>query len=252
MYNFTEVSVFEIDKFSEEQGIFFQTSAWASFKNKYKNVSFIGKDENGETVLTCLLFLISVPCTPFKIGYAMRGFVCDYTNEVLVREFTEFLQAYMKKHHIVYTAIDPFYTYKTDFEVTEDGGKAHQTLLDLGYIHFANKANSIQRPTNYLVRWDKDLPKDEIAKTVFGKMEKKLQNDIRIAEERGLVPEKYHGDEISDTVIDEFFKLFEETAEAKGFGIRQRDYYVNLIKHLRKYITIHFYRYDYNIDKEYT
>ena len=35
------------------------------------------------------------------------------------------------------------------------------------------------------------------------KMEKKLQNDIRIAEERGLVPEKYHGDEITDAVIDE-------------------------------------------------
>lgn len=252
MYNFTEVPVCEIDAFSEEQGIFFQTSAWADFKNKYKHVSFIGKDENGETVLTCLLFLISVPCTPFKIGYAMRGFVCDYTNEVLVGEFTEFLHKYMKKNHIVYTAIDPFYTYKTDFEVTEDGGKAHQTLLDLGYIHFADKAHSIQRPTNYLVRWDPTMDKKDIEKTVFAKMEKKLQNDIRIAEERGLVPEKYHGDEITDTVIDEFFKLFEETAEAKGFGIRQRDYYVDLIKHLRKYITIHFYRYDYNIDKEYT
>ena len=99
MYNFTEVPVCEIDKFSEAQGVFFQTSAWAAFKDKYKNVSFVGKDEAGETVLTCLLFLISVPCTPFKIGYAMRGFVCDYTNETLVTEFTDFLKKYMKKRY---------------------------------------------------------------------------------------------------------------------------------------------------------
>ena len=42
MYNFTEVPVCEIDKFSEAQGIFFQTSAWASFKDKYKNINYLG------------------------------------------------------------------------------------------------------------------------------------------------------------------------------------------------------------------
>lgn len=252
MYNFAEVPVKEIDEFSESQGIFFQTSAWAEFKDKYGNAAFIGKDDSGKTVLSCLLFTIPVPCTPFKIGYSMRGFVCDYTNSVLVQEFTDYLRKYMKRKHIVYIAIDPFFTYKTDFEVTETGDKAHKTLLDLGYIHFKDKAYSMQRPTNYLVRWDPSLSKEEISKMLFSKMEKKLQNDIRIAEERGLIPEKYHGDDISDTVIDEFFKLFEETSESKGFGIRQKDYYVNLIKKLRKYITIHFYSYNYDIDKEYT
>lgn len=252
MYIFKEVTAAELDSFSEENGIFFQTSAWASFKDKYKNVSFLGTDGEGKTVLTCLLFLISVPCSPYKLGYSMRGFVCGYTNTELVTEFTDFLRGYMKKHHIVYITFDPFYTYKTDFSITESGGKAHSTLLDLGYIHFDKKAYSIQRPTNYLVSWNPSLSKEELEREVFLRMEKKLQNDIKIAEERGLVPEKYSADGITDEVIDEFFKLFEETAEAKGFGIRQRGYYVNLIKYMRKYITIHFYRYDYATDKAYT
>lgn len=252
MYTFKEVEIYDVDEFAEKHGVFFQTSQWAFFKNKYGHKAFLGYDKDGNTVLSCVLFLISVIGTPFKIGYSMRGFVCDYTNKTLVSEFTEFLKAYMKKKLIVYTVIDPYYTYKTDFEVTPKGGEAHKNLLELGYTHFEKKAFSIQRPTNYRIKWDASLPIEEQEKYIFGKMEKKLQNDIHAAQKRGMEPVSFSRDEITDEVVEDFFALFRETAEQKGFSIRQHDYYRNFIKYMKKYITLYFYRYNAETDINYT
>jgi len=252
MYTFRIATPQEVDAYSEKKGVFFQTSAWAGFKSKYGKEYIVGEDEKGNVVLSCLLFLIKVKCTPFSIGYAMRGPVCDLANAELLKGFTAFLHSYMKKNRVVYTAIDPYYTYKTDFEVTPEGQQAFDNLKNEGYIFFPDKAHSIQRPTNYKISWDKTKSPAELEKEIFGKMEKKLRNDIEIAEARGLEPVKFKGDEITEEVFEAFYSLLVATSQLKDFGIRSKEYYVELFAHMKKYITVYFYRYNAETDIKYT
>lgn len=252
MYNIKISSAEELDAYSEKKGNFFQTSAWSLFKDKYDHVYITGTDEIGETVLSCVLFLIKVKFTPFKLGYTMRGPQCDLSDHDLVEAFTSFLKRYMKENHVVYIAIDPYFNYKTDFNVTEQGQQAFDNLRELGYIFNPDKAHSIQRMTNYRLVWDNTIESDKLEKTIFSNFEKKLQNDINIGYERGLVSEKYHGDEITPDVVDSFFDLLKQTSENKNFGIRSKEYYQSLFRSMKKYITLYFYRYDGEKDLEYT
>ena len=97
MYRFEKTNVKNIDSFAVENGIFQQTSYWASFRSFMKPDSFIGYDENGNTVLTCLMLRLPVYLTPYSVGYITRGCVCDYENRELVSEFTEYLKSYCKR-----------------------------------------------------------------------------------------------------------------------------------------------------------
>ena len=106
-YRFQTISPEKLDKNALEYGNVFQGHEWADFKKKYGKTAFAGEDENGNTVLTCLMLTVPVFCTVMKVGYIVRGFVGDMTDETLVSEFTAFLKNYMKKHHIVYVTIDP-------------------------------------------------------------------------------------------------------------------------------------------------
>lgn len=251
-YRFRTVPTSDLDEKALEYGNVFQSSHWADFKKKYGKVAFCGEDENGKKVLSCLMLTAPVFCTFMKVGYVVRGFVGDMTDETLVSEFTEYLRGYMKKHRIVYLAIDPYESYKTDFEVTSDGKKRHENLINNGYIHFANKAFSMQRPTNYRVFWDRTKSPEEQEVEVWGKMKKMLQNSIKTASERGLDTVRFNGDEITEEVFSEFLRLFKSTAETKHFGMKSDEYYREQIKAFGKHSNIWFFEYDAEKDRAFT
>lgn len=251
-YRFSKIDISELDEKALESGNIFQSSNWAAFKKKYGKAAFAGYDGNGNKVLTCLMLLIPVYPTFMKIGYIVRGFVGDFTNSELVSEFTSFLRGYMKKHHIVYLAIDPFEAYKTDFVLTEEGEKKHANLIENGYIPFPKKAYAMQRPTNYRVVWDRTKPREEQEKEVYSKMKKMLQNSILTAENRGLEPVRFNGAEITEEVFSEFMRLFLLTAETKHFGTKNTEYYRELIKCFGEYSNIYFFRYNSEKDRIFT
>lgn len=251
-YLFREINIKELDKRALEFGNVFQSSYWAEFKNKYGKVAFLGIDQNGKEVLSCLMLLVPVVPYFMKIGYIVRGFVGDFTDFELVSSFTLFLKGYMKKNHIMYVAIDPYEAYKTDFVLTEVGEKRHKNMIDSGYIHFPKKAYSMQRPTNYRVKWDSKKSVEDQEKEVWSNMKKALQNSVITSENRGMEPVRFNGSEISEEVFGEFMRLFEITAETKKFGMKSVDYYRNLIKSFGDYSNIWFFKYNAEKDFEYT
>lgn len=251
-YLFRTIPTSELDEKALEYGNVFQGHEWADFKKKYGKTAFAGEDGNGKRVLSCLMLTVPVFCTAMKVGYIVRGFVGDMTDETLVSEFTAFLRDYMKKHHIVYAVIDPYESYKTDFEVTPDGKKRHENLLNNGYIHFPQKAYSMQRPTNYRVFWDRTKSPAEQEKEVFGKMKKMLQNSIATAENRGLEPVKFTGGEITEEVFSEFMRLFKETAENKHFGMKDDAYYRDMMSAFGEHSNVWFFKYNAEKDRTFT
>lgn len=244
MYTFRKVKPQDVDPFAEANGIFFQTSHWARFRSLFRSDAFLGYDENGNTVLSCLLFRLPVYGTPYSIGHISRGFVCDYTNKDLVAAFTEYLKQYCKKHHIVYTIIDPFADYKKDFEII--GNDLCSQLESLGYVR--NNGITLQPRTNYRLLLDPTSDKETEIKRLSDRLAQKLRNDIQISLDRGITVERRNDPE----AVRIFYNLLLETTEKKGFGHRKLAYYQKFAASLKDFVTIYLYRYDAEKDRVYT
>ena len=248
MYRFEKTDVKNIDAFAVENGIFQQTSNWASFRSFMKPDAFIGYDEDCNTVLTCLMLRLPVYLTPFSVGYITRGFVCDYSNRTLISEFTDFLKAYCSKKHVAYVIFDPFCDYRIDFEELSDDN-INSFFESLGYEK--NRIGVLQPRTNYRLLLD---PSNDIAaerKKMYGDFTVHLKYDIKFSHDRGVTLEVCKGDDL-DRGVRIFYDLLVETTEKKGFGRRNLDYYRNFAESLKDYVSIYLYKYDYEKDKEYT
>ena len=130
MYQFQKVSPEEAHGFAEANGIFSQTKYWGKFRNLFRTEAFLGT-KDGKTVLSCMLYRLPIYCTPYSVGYITRGFVCDWNNETLVREFTEYLREYSTKKKMIYIVLDPWADYKINFCAPEKD--LRQLLEQLGY-----------------------------------------------------------------------------------------------------------------------
>lgn len=246
MYKFKEVSKEEAGAFAKQNGIFSQTENWAAFRTLFKTASFLGLDEMGNTVLSCIMFRLPVYCTPWSIGYVTRGFVCDFTNECLVREFTDYLKAFMKKKHVIYTVIDPWCDYKIDFE---NATQVREMLENLGYLH--NARYTMQPFTNYRLHIDNTNDIHSERKRLFENFAVKLKNDIQISHDRGVIVERSTSENL-EACVEIFYNLLLETDAKKGFGHRDLGYYKKFAKSLAEYVTIYLYRYDSKKDIAYT
>lgn len=247
MYLFEQVSAEEAGKFAKENGIFSQTENWAHFRTLFRPSAFLGKDESGKIVLSCILFRLPIYGTPWSIGYATRGFVCDFTNEQLVTEFTAYLKAFMKRKHVIYAIIDPWCDYKIDFQDPQYDVCA--LLTRLGYER--TEGRIMQPATNYRLHIDASRDIEEERKRIFGGFAVKLQNDIRISAERGVTVEKSTKENL-DEFVSIFYRLLLETDAKKGFGHRNLEYYQKFARSLSDYVTIYLYKYNSKVDIAYT
>lgn len=248
MYKFEKTDVKKTDSFAVENGIFQQTSYWASFRSFMKPDAFIGYDESGNTVLTCLMLRLPVYFTPYSIGYITRGFVCDYSNRALLSDFTEYLKEYCVKKHIVYAIFDPFCDYKIDFkDIATDDLKTF--FLSLGYEQ--NKVGVLQPRTNYRLLFDPQNDPENERKKVYSDFTVHLKNDIKFSHDRGVTLEICRGSDL-DRGVRIFYELLVETTQKKGFGRRNLDYYRAFANSLRDFVSIYLYKYDYAKDKAYT
>lgn len=140
-----EVSREEYEKFTQnhEKSHFLQSYSWGIFCKRVKgqNPYFVGlKDDNNNLVATALILERKTPLG-YGYGYSPRGFITDYSNKKVVKEFTEYLKDFMKKKKLIYIKFDPDIPYQ---DIDEDAnpipnGKNNYDLynymLSLGYKH---------------------------------------------------------------------------------------------------------------------
>ena len=248
MYRFEKTDVSVTDSLAIENGIFQQTSYWASFRSFMKPHAFAGYDDNGSIVLSCLMLCLPVYLTPYSVGYITRGFVCDYSNRTLVSEFTAYLTEYCKKHHIAYVIFDPFCDYRVDFEDVKDDNIV-SFFESLGYEK--NTTGVLQPRTNYRLLFSPENGIDEVRKKMYSDFTVHLKNDIKFSHDRGVTLELCK-DEKLEYGVRIFYDLLVETTEKKGFGRRKLGYYIKFAQSLKDYVSIYLYKYDYEKDKAYT
>lgn len=253
MYQFKEIDKELLNSINEKvlKGHIFQTSYWAEVKRDWGVRYFGGYDKDEQLVLTCSLLLRKIPYINRYMGYIPRGFTCDYSNEALVKEFTDFLRQYGKKNKIAFITVDPDIHLKEDEAIVPSGQKVGKMLLDAGYIN--KKAKNFENiQPNFVFRLNIDVPgsAEEKKKTIYDNFSNKTRYNIKVAHDRGLSVEVYDRDNITEEILDKFQELMNITGKRDDFIVRPKQYFKNMIEKIYPYCRLYMVKYSYEKDFE--
>lgn len=251
MYQFKEISAEQVDSFNMERGHILQTSYWAKLKKEWSPVFLGGFDEEGGLVLTATLHLRKLPYIGIKMGYIPRGFVCDFENKELLKEFTDYLKGYAKKNKIGFLTLDPDIHFRENEEVIPKAQDIKEYLKSLGYRNSDSKNFEGIQP-NFVFR--NELPtegdREAMKQEVFRSFSSKTRYNIKVAEKRGLVVEAYDKENITDEVLSRFQELMETTGKRDHFIVRHKEYFADMIDFLYPYCRLYMVKYSYQKDFE--
>ncbi len=217
---FDELTYAEYDEFARKSELRNYLNSANAIRIKEENgwkTAFVGmRDDLGKLVAACGMSFVPV-MRKYHYAYAQRGFLCDYHDYELVKEFSDALKDYLIKQGIAYLRIDPYLEYQQlnqDGEVVPDGFN-NQGVIDnlksLGYHHigfYKGVVNDSQ--VRYMVVLDlKDQDEASLLKAMDPKTRRNINRAIKLGvKTRQLAPDN----------LDEFMKLMEFTAEKRDFS----------------------------------
>lgn len=206
---------------------FYQKEYWGKLKKDGGwNYKLVGMKKDNKIVGATLLLFKKLPLG-LKLFYSPRGFLIDYNNEKLLKEFVLKIKEYVKKENGFILKIDPYVEYKTrdiDGDIVEggiDNSKVVENLKNLGFKHYGfNKDISKELQPRWMYVLDlKDKTEDEI----FSNFNKHYRKTIRRTEKQGLVVERITKDKLMD-----YKKIMEHTSSRRDFIDRPYSYYENM------------------------
>lgn len=210
---------------SHPLSIFFQSSYWGELKKITGwNYYLVGIKQDQKIIAATLLLKKKIPVFNRYIYYAPRGFLLDYKNEELVKQFVKKIKKFIKQKKGIFVKINPCVVYQErdmNGEIVENGEnnkKIVELLQQLGFIH-----------TGFTKTYGKDLePRWISILDLKGKTEESILKDMRSTTRWGINNSYKHGlklVEIDQSRLNEFKKLMEHTGERRGFVDRSEAYY---------------------------
>lgn len=206
---------------------FYQKEYWGKLKKDGGwNYKLVGMKKNNKIVGATLLLFKNLPLG-LKLFYSPRGFLIDYNDKELLKEFVLEIKEYVKKENGFILKIDPYVEYKTrdiDGNIVEggvDNSKVVENLKKLGFKHYGfNKDISKELQPRWMYVLDlKGKTEDEI----FSNFSKHYRKTIRRTEKQGLVVERISKDKLMD-----YKKIMEHTSSRRDFIDRPYSYYENM------------------------
>lgn len=228
---FRKLTEKEFDNFASkhENASFNQNSYWGKLKKSNNwEYTFLGLLDNKKIVAATLLLSKMTPVKK-KMFYAPRGFLIDYKNYDLLKEFTKNIKKYAKENNGIFVKIDPYINYQErdiDGNIVEgnDNKDAYKNLINLGYRHFGfNIMQETLQPRWIFVTDTKGKTVDEVMKN----MDSKTRQIIR-KNERMCIKTR----EISYDELDKFKDIMKHTGDRRKFIDRPLSYYQNMYKTL--------------------
>ncbi|MBR3974736.1 MAG: peptidoglycan bridge formation glycyltransferase FemA/FemB family protein [Clostridia bacterium] len=216
----------------DNKGLYMQSAKWADVKLEWKSRFYSGFDENGKRVLTALVMERSIPLAG-KIWYSPAGAVCDYSNEELLKEFSLFIKAEMKKSGAVALFFDPCIELRNNSQTNEFGKKVHDTLVSTGFKLNTDASKCLYKAPVQLI-----LPlfnEDGTAKTpekLLKSFEKGVRYSARVGENRGLTQAVYTIEDIEkdESIMQDFLDVMKDTSERSNFVERGGEYCKRLMR----------------------
>lgn len=229
---FVELSEKEFLNYSKKSPYtsFYQMPEWAKVKKTNGwNSYFVGlKDKNKIVAATLLL---SKKIKMFKtMFYAPRGFLLDYNNLDLLKEFTEKVKEFIKSKDALFLKINPYVDYQertVDGDIVENTEKKElfQTLESLGFKHNGFYIEQ-DKKTDLEPRWISVLD-------INGKSMDELYSEMRSSTKWRLNNSKKNALRIIEAKyedLEEFKNLMKHTAERREFVDRPLSYYQEMFK----------------------
>ena len=229
---FVELSEKEFLNYSKKSPYtsFYQMPEWAKVKKTNGwNSYFVGlKDKNKIVAATLLL---SKKIKMFKtMFYAPRGFLLDYNNLDLLKEFTEKVKEFIKSKDALFLKINPYVDYQertVDGDIVENTEKKElfQTLESLGFKHNGFYIEQ-DKKTDLEPRWISVLD-------INGKSMDELYSEMRSSTKWRLTNSKKNALRIIEAKyedLEEFKNLMKHTAERREFVDRPLSYYQEMFK----------------------
>ena len=121
---------------------YFQTIEYAKLLSKYSRIFLGFINENDNTIMGAVL-LFERNVLSFKVGYVPGGFLIDYDNDNLFRDFITSLKSYLKERKFIYVTTENSSTYKMfdkNGEVIYFDTNIIRLLDDLSFVK-TNKGN---------------------------------------------------------------------------------------------------------------
>lgn len=232
----------------DEKISFYQTIEWAKLKikNNWK-AHFLALEDNGKIITTSLLLSKPLPFIKKNMFYSPRGFLIDYDNKKILKEWTEQLKNYVKKENGIFIKIDPYMEYQQrdiNGNIVENGfnnKKAHENLLKLKYKHFGfNKVSGTIQPRWIYILDTKNKTLEEINKDI----EPKTRQILRKNERSGIIVREIKKDELTI-----FKEIMQKTSNRREFIDRPYSYYKTMWDNLydNKILKIMFAEIDFNL-----
>ncbi|MBR2827817.1 MAG: peptidoglycan bridge formation glycyltransferase FemA/FemB family protein [Bacilli bacterium] len=216
----------EFKEFSDKhpQITFHQTEEWANLKKVNGwNSHFIGLNDNNKIKGAALLLSKKIPIIKKYMFYSPRGFLIDYNNKDLLKEFTKLLKEYIKKEKGIFVKIDPYVEYQerdNDGNIKEDGYNnkvAVENLKECGYKFFGfNLMQDTLQPRWMHVIEINGKSEEEVQK----EMESKTRQILR-KNEKSCISTR----EITKEELPIFKTIMEHTGERRDFIDRPLSYY---------------------------
>ncbi len=203
---------------------FHQTTEWANLKKVNGwNSHYIGLEDEDNIIGLALLLSKQIPIIHKKMFYSPRGFLIDYNNKELLKEFTTLLKEYIKKEKGIFVKIDPYVEYQerdNDGNIVENGYNnkvAVENLKECGYHFFGfNLMQDTLQPRWMHVIEINDRTEEEVQKDFESKTRQILRKN-----EKSCI--KTH--EITKEELPIFKSIMEHTGERRDFIDRPLSYY---------------------------
>ena len=182
-----ELNIQEFENFVDNNplGNHYQTFNYALLmaENGY-DFELIGYVDEYNNIHAASLILIKKINPLFKYGYAPKGFIIDYFNKKLLKEFTNDLIYYYKKKHLIFIKLNPEIAIceinpKTKEKKYNGNIEVKDNLIDLGYVKLKDNLyfESMIPKYNGIVN---------LKELNINSLEKNTRNKIKRAENKGL------------------------------------------------------------------
>ena len=216
----------EFKEFADKhpQITFHQTEEWANLKKiNGWNSYYVGLKDNNKIVAGALLLAKNVPIIKKKMFYSPRGFLIDYNNYDLLKEFTVELKKFVKEKGGIFVKIDPYVEYQerdNDGNIVEggyDNKKSVENLKKLGYKFYGfNLMQDTLQP-----RWMHVIEiNGRTEEEVQADMESKTRQILRKNEKSCITTREITRDELPL-----FKSIMEHTGDRRDFIDRPLSYY---------------------------
>lgn len=211
---------------------YYQTSSYGrTIKNQGYDIHYIGIIDDNNSLLGASLLLYKEVFMNYKIAYAPRGLLIDYTNANNINELTNRIKKLLSKQGFMTLKIDPYVPLNIRerngkiVNINNEGNVIIENLKTAGFEYLGpNLFFENEKP-----RFEAIVMLNKNIQDIYKSFEKRVRNKIKKAIRSGV--EIYKGGKNEIPIFYEFVK--------KKYN-RPIEYYIDLYNNFENHIDIYF------------